>query len=416
MQRLSTYLSEDTFLSEEKNTHMTHIEDRVIDSGVDGARQAINYLRSIRDMLAGDTKAPVNVTVKWDGAPAVFAGKDPSDGKFFVAKKGIFNKNPKVYKTDADIDADIDSGDLNKKMKLALKHLPKLGIEGVVQGDFLYSKEDLRKETIDGESYITFHPNTIVYAIPEKSELARRIKQSDIGVVWHTTYRGESFESMSANFGEEIASGLKETKAVWSVDAMYKDVSGNATFDKKDTAKITKILSEAGKKFNTVKRSTFDEIANNKDLNMRVNTYINGKVREGQRIKNTSQFVSGLMDYIYEYYQKQIDAKKSAKGKETWEGKRKDVMKYFSNTPKSQIVALFDLYNLIVDAKLMIVRKLDQAKRVGTFLKTENGFKVTEQEGFVAIDRMGKNAVKLVDRLQFSNANFSKDIIKGWQK
>ena len=409
MLRLSTYLAE------EKNVHMEHLEDNILNVGVDGARQSINYLRALRDMLAGDTKAPVNVTVKWDGAPAVFAGKDPSDGKFFVAKKGIFNKNPKVYKSDADIDADT-SGDLNTKLKLALKHLPKLGIEGVVQGDFLYSKEDIRKETIDGASYITFHPNTIVYAIPAKSDLAKRILRSDIGVVWHTTYRGDSFETMSASFGEEIASKLKETKAVWSVDAMYKDVSGNATMTKKETDQITKVLSQAGKKFTTVKRSTFDGIANHDERKMRVKTFINSKIRQGEMIKNPSKFVNELVDYIYEYYQKEIDKVKTEKAKERKAEKRKEILSYFSNTPKSQLVALFELYNLIVEAKHMTIKKLDKAKRVGTFLKTQDGFKVTEQEGFVAIDRMGKNAIKLVDRLEFSKANFSPEIIKGWQR
>ena len=404
-----------SFLAEEKNTHMEHLEDNILNAGVDGARQSINYLRSLRDMLAGDIKAPVNVTVKWDGAPAIFAGTDPSDGKFFVAKKGIFNKNPKVYKTDADIDADT-SGDLNTKLKLALKHLPSLGIEGVIQGDFLYAQEDLRKETIDGTSYITFHPNTIVYAIPEKSDLAKRIRASQLGVVWHTTYRGDSFETMSASFGKEIASKLQKSKAVWSVDAMYKDVSGQATMTKKETDAVTKILSEAGKTFNKVKRSTFDGITNHDERLMRVKTFINSKVREGQRIQNTSRFVDELMDYIYAYYQKEIDKVKTEKAKERKAEKRKEILSYFSNTPKSQIVALFDLYNLIVDAKHYIIKKLDKAKNVGTFLKTADGFKVTEQEGFVAIDRMGKNAVKLVDRLGFSKANFSPDIIKGWQK
>jgi hypothetical protein len=405
-----------SYLAEEKNVHMEHLEDNLLNGGVDGARQSINYLRSLRDMLAGDAKAPVNVTVKWDGAPAVFAGKDPSDGKFFVAKKGIFNKTAKIYKTDADIDADIASGDLNKKMKLALKHLPKLGIEGVVQGDFLYSKEDLQKTTIDGESYITFHPNTIVYAIPAKSELAKRILGSNIGVVWHTTYRGDSFESMSASFGEEIASKLKEAKEVWSVDAMFKDVSGNSTMTQKDTDKVTKVLSAAGKKFNTVKKSTFDGLTNHPERLMRTKTFINSKVRQGEMIKNPNKFVTELVDYIYEYYQKEIDKVKTEKTKIAKAEKRKEVLSYFSNTPKSQLVAMFELYNLIVEAKIMIVRQLDKAKRVGTFLKTADGFKVTEQEGFVAIDRMGKNAIKLVDRLQFSKANFSPEIIKGWQK
>lgn len=401
--------------SREINTHMTHIEDAVIMQGVEGTRQAINYLRSLRDMLAGKADASVNVTVKWDGAPAVFAGVDPTDGNFFVAKKGIFNKNPKVYKSHADIDADT-SGDLNEKLKLAYTHLKGLGIKDIVQGDFLYAKKDLRKVDIDGESYITFHPNTIVYAIPTKSELAKKILRSEIGVVWHTRYRGKDFESMSASFGEEIASNFSSTAKVWSVDAVYKDVSGAANFTEDETTAITKILSDAGKKFNMIKRSTFNDIVKNQELNMRINAYINLQVREGTRIKNTSRFVTDLMNYVYDYWEKEIAKLKTEKGKEGKRQKRDEMMKFFSNTPKPQLVAMFDLYNLLIDAKLMIVAKLDKAKRIDTLLLTQDGYRVTGQEGFVAIDHMGKNAVKLVDRLQFSRANFSPDVVKGWQR
>ena len=404
-----------SYLAEEKNTHMTHLEDAMIENGTIGARQAISYLRSLRDMLVGNSKSKVNVTVKWDGAPAIFAGKDPSDGKFFVAKKGVFNKNPKVYKSDADIDEDVgDKPDLANKMKLALKHLPSLGIEGVVQGDFLYSKDDLQTTDIDGEPHITFHPNTIVYAIPKGSELATQILASDIGVVWHTTYRGSDFESMSATFGEEIARNLKSSKAVWSVDAVYKDVSGTATFTKKEADAVTKKIDAALKVFNKIDRKTINTVKDDKDLKMRINAFINLKVREGQRIGNTKKFVDDLVKYMDDYWEKEIDKMKSEKGKTTKTAKRDEVMAYFKN--KRQIVMMFDLYNLIVDAKLMVVRKLDSAKQIGTFLKTSDGYKVTEQEGFVAIDRFGKNAVKLIDRLQFSAANFSPDIIKGWQK
>ena len=405
-----------SYLAEEKNVHMEHMEDIILNGGVDGTRQVINYLRSLRDMLAGKSKSKVNVTVKWDGAPAIFAGTDPSDGKFFVAKKGIFNKNPKVYKTNKDIDNDVAKGDLNIKLKLALKHLPALGIKGVVQGDFLYSKKDIRKVAIDGEPHITFHPNTIVYAIPAKSQLARQILSTDIGVVWHTTYRGKSFESMSASFGEEIASKLRKSRQVWSVDAVYKDVSGSATMTDAETSEVTSILSKAGKLFNTIDKKTFDGITDNPELLLRVKTFVNVKVRAGERIKNPSKFVTELMDYIFDYYQGQIDKLKTEKGKAGKEEKRKEIMAYFSTIDKSQIVSLFNLYNLIVDAKLLIIRKLDKTKTIGTFLKTADGYKVTEQEGFVAIDKVGKNAVKLVDRLQFSKANFSPEIIKGWQK
>jgi hypothetical protein len=59
---------------------------------------------------------------------------------------------------------------------------------------------------------------------------------------------------------------------------------------------------------------------------------------------------------------------------------------------------------------------MNKAEGIGTFLKTAVGFMATSQEGYVAIDHTGKNAVKIVDRLEFSRANFSPDILKGWQR
>jgi hypothetical protein len=410
MYKLKEYIKEDS-----KNTHMEHVEDLVFNEGVAGTRKAINFLRDLRNMLAGNTATSLSTTVKWDGAPAVFAGIDPTDGKFFVAKKGVFNKNPKVYKTAAEVDEDT-SGDLAEKLKIALVEFRKFGItSGVYQGDLMFTN-DKRVETIDGVKYITFHPNTIVYAIPKNSELAREILASRIGVVWHTTYRGDSLESMSASFGEEIATRLKKTKAVWSVDAMYKDVSGSANFNAAETKEITELLSKAGKIFSSLKRSSLDGISDNDDLLIRVKAFINSKVRTGERIGNTAKFVDDLVKYVHDYYQKEIDKKATERAKASGEAKRAEVMKYFSNTPKSDIIKIFDMYDLIVDAKHMVVRKLDKAKQIGTFLKTADGYKVTEQEGFVAIDHMGKNAVKLIDRLQFSRANFSPEILKGWHR
>ena len=405
------------FIAESKNTHMEHLEDNILNNGVIGTRDSINFLRALRDMLAGSSKSKINVTVKWDGAPAIFAGTDPTDGKFFVAKKGIFNKNPKVYKTNADVDADT-KGDLNTKLKLALAEFPKLGIKGIVQGDFLYAKEDLKEVDINGEPHVTFHPNTIVYAVPKASELGKAILGSKVGVVWHTVYRGDAFESMSASFGEEIASGLKKVKSVWSVDAVFKDQSGTANFTADETAELTRILSQIGTLFRVVPKKTFDGLlpSTNKELNMRVNTYINVKVREGQRVGNPKVFVKGLTKYLNDWYDGEIATKKSPKGKATWEAKKADAMKFFKTNRPKDIENLFTMYNLIVDAKHMIVRKLEKVDGLKTLLKTNKGFEVTGQEGFVAIDRYGKNALKLVDRLQFSAANFSDKYIKGWQK
>jgi hypothetical protein len=394
---------------------MEHIEDNVLNGGVDGARQAINFLRSLRDMLAGQAGAPVDTTVKWDGAPAIFAGEDPSDGKFFVAKKGIFNKNPKVYKTEAEVDADT-SGDLADKLKLALQHFKNLGIKGVVQGDLLFTKADLKSVTYQGERYITFHPNTIVYAVPINSALGKQIAKSKIGVVWHTSYSGDTFETMRASFAKPIASQLKSSRNVFSTDALYRDISGKATMTKRETDAITKILSDAGKIFNQIDRATLNGISDNEELLQRTKTFMNTKVRQGQRVTNTARLTDELVKYLMDYFGYEEEKRKTEKGKSTIRARQKDVMSYFATVDKKKVKLIFDLMNKLVDAKLILINKMDQAKEIETLLLTKDGYKVTGQEGFVAVDRMKGNAVKLVDRLQFSHANFSSDVMKGWQK
>ena len=404
-----------SFLIEEKNTHMEHIEDNVLNGGVQGARESIKFLRSLRDMLSGSSDAAVNVSVKWDGAPAIFAGTDPSDGKFFVAKKGVFNKNPKVYKTDAEVDADT-SGDLSVKLKLALKHLPDLNIKGVIQGDFLFSKRDLKKQKVQGKSYITFHPNTIVYAVPTDVPLAREISKSKIGIVWHTSYTGNSFETMKASFGKNIADTLTQSSAVWAVDAEYKDVSGNATMTKKQTKDITSILSAAGKTFNSIDAAGLNGISANDELLLRMKTFLNTKVRKQQKVTDVKKAVQEMIDYMHNYYQIESDKRKSERGKAGVDEKKREVMKYFSDTNKTNLENILTLMNHLVDAKEILIKQMNKVKGLDTFLLTDKGFKATGQEGFVAIDRVGRNAVKLVDRMNFSYANFSPNVKKGWQR
>ena len=182
-----------------KNLHLEHLEDEILNYGVDGGRAAINFLQSLRDMLSGSTRSSVNMTVKWDGAPAIFAGINPDTGKFFVAKKSVFNVNPKLYSTNKEIDDDL-SGTLNSKFKVALKEFSKLGIKGVLQGDLMFT-DDVGTDSIDGVNYLTFQPNTIVYAVPVDSALGKTINKAKVGIVWHTTYTGDTLQDMTASFG-----------------------------------------------------------------------------------------------------------------------------------------------------------------------------------------------------------------------
>ena len=401
-------LSLKDFITEQKNTHMTHIEDKVLYGGVNGTRQAIFALRDMRDMLAGGGGS---VSVKWDGAPAVFAGTDPRDGKFFVAKKGIFNKNPKVYKTDADIDDDT-SGDLNKKLKLALTHLPALGIKGVIQGDFLFDQSDIKTKNIDGKKYVTFHPNTIVYAVPE--EQAAPVKKAKMGIVWHTTYTGSTFETMSAKFGVDV-SKLNKTSAVWSQDAFLRDLT-SATMSKGDTKRVNKILSSIGKLFNQINGSTLRQLESNQVLAQHIETFNNTFVRKGEIITNSKAHAAKLIKWISAKYQKEIDARKTEKGKSAQQAKLDELLSFFSKENMPSLIKMFELQKLIVVAKLELINKLNRLQNVDTFVKTRNGYKVTGAEGYVAIDKLGGDAVKLVDRMEFSYNNFSPDILKGWDK
>jgi hypothetical protein len=398
-------------LREQKNTHMTHIEDKVIYGGVKGTREAIFALRDLRDMLGGVKDG--SVSVKWDGAPAIFAGIDPNDGRFFVAKKGIFNKNPKVYKTPADVDADT-SGDLADKLKVALSELPALGIKGVVQGDFLYGPGDLKTKNIKGQKYVTFHPNTIVYAIPDGTNAARDIKQSRIGIVWHTTYKGNDFQSMRASYGVDV-SKFKKSKSVWSQDAMLRDMT-KLTMSKRDTEEVNEYLSQAGKIFNKISGTTLRQLEQQEELQKLIETYGNSFVRAGTVIGDTRRHVSGLVSWIKKRYQKEIDARKTEKGKTAQQAKLNIILDFFSEKNKKSLEMMFELQKVLVLAKLKLINILNKVKNVDTFVKTKDGFKTTGHEGYVAIDRLGGDAVKIVDRLEFSYNNFSKDILKGWDK
>jgi len=400
-----------------KNLHLEHLEDEILNFGVDGGRAAINFLRSLRDMLAGSSRSAVNMTVKWDGAPAIFAGIEPETGDFFVAKKSVFNVNPKLYKTEGEIDDDL-SGTLNSKFKVALQEFSKLGIKGVLQGDLMFT-DDIETTTIDGQKYYTFQPNTIVYAAPVDSDIGRIFNAAKVGIVWHTTYRGKKLQDMKASFGANI-SKLTKTSSVWMDDATYKDVSGKATFTERETTAITAILSQTGttfQKINGPKLRAFLKLQDSMTGTLAgasLKTYNNSKVRAGEKITNPAAHAKGYEKWVFDSIQKQIDKVKSEKGKKKYTDMQKEYVREVKKHTTNLVQAI-TFQNLLVDAKSQIVNKLNSVKGLtDTFIRTSNGYKVTNPEGYVAIDRVSGDAVKLVDRMEFSFNNFT--AIKAWDK
>jgi len=403
MIRFQEYLTE----AAGKNLHLEHIEDEILNSGIHGGRAAINFIQSLRDMLAGTAKTPVNVSTKWDGAPAIFAGTDPSDGQFFVAKKSVFNKNPILYKKESEIDV---TGDLGEKFKVALKEFSKLGIKGVIQGDLLYTSLDSSIA-----NHWTFQPNTIMYAVPKDSDIGTKIAKSKIGIVWHTTYSGDTLEDMTATFG--VDQPLKKVSSVWHTDAEYKDVSGSAKMTTAETTKVTGDLSGAGqsfKKINSKKMGEWNPLQNTLPASAQWKTYQNSLIKNQTKFRGGRMQVADYFKFVHEAFLKITATKKTEKTKKEWMKRKEMYFKELRNHTRN-MVAVTEFMGHIVNAKMKILKKLNSIKQLGisTFVKTADGFKVTTPEGYVVADSTQK-AVKLVDRLEFSFNNFTAQ--KNWDK
>ena len=395
-----------TYISESKNLHLEHLEDSLFNEGSRGVEDAINFCESLIDMLEGNAKSRVNVTVKWDGAPAIFAGINPENGKFFVGSKSVFNANPKINYTAADVNANHGQAPgLADKLKVALQHLPKLGIKGVLQGDLMFT-DDVEKQTIDGEEYFTFTPNTITYAAQTDTELAKQVSKAKIGVVWHTTYKGKTLRDMKASFGANV-SGLKKTKDVWFSDADFRDASGSATFTVEETKAARKEVAQVKSQFNRIRRFV-DDFTSRKSIIDELKIYGNQQVRKGKAGYSVEEF----SNFVNDKMQKAIDSLKSERGKENKRKKADETLKYLSRN-KAKIKKIFDLHLALNEMKIKFVRKLERVKSLGMFIRTDSGYRVTSPEGFVAIDKVKKNAYKLVDRLEFSRSNFT--VAKNWK-
>ncbi len=366
-------------------------------------------------MLSGSSTGKTVVTVKWDGAPAVFAGINPENGKFFVATKSLFNKTPKINYTNKDISNNHGSGGPVDKLKVALKYLPELGMKGIFQGDIMFTKEDLEQENIDGVTSLTFTPNTVTYAVPDDSDLASTIRKAKIGVVWHTKYTGDTIAGLSASFGVD-AKKFKKTKNVWFEDASLDLVNPSMTSKEIKTiegliAKTKGALKLSGKFLNLLKKESAKK--DQFTISALLKVFFNTKIRTGIHFAQTKKTVKEFQEYYIDRMVKEMSAKKTDKGKQKYKQYEKEAKKTWKKYAK-EIHFTFATYLGINDAKLLIVKQLEKIKGMGTFLRDGDGFKVTAPEGYVAIDAEDGSAVKLVDRLGFSHANFT--IAKNWDK
>jgi len=401
------------FFTKEKNTHLEHLEDDIINRGSQGGVNAVNFLNAVRNMLAGNVGGKLNMSVKWDGAPAVFCGQNPENGKFFVGTKSVFNKSPKINYTTSDIRRN-HGGELANKLQICLRELPKLGLKGVYQGDLLFTRGDLKAANIGGEKMITFTPNTITYAVPADSDIGRRIVRAKLGIVFHTVYSGKTMDNMTAGFGSIKGQG---PASIFLASASYQDTSGSSTFNKGELSRFDGLIRMAQGSLSKAK-PMLDEISKNSSdplsVGFRLKTYFNYYIKNSKSgMDKVKVMQAGFRDYYANILQAEIDAKKTDKGKEKYIKAKAEGLRFIDRNRQALYFAIASHISL-ANAKNFLIQKLSQVQSIGHFLRTPNGYKVTAPEGYVAVDRVA-GAIKLVDRLEFSRANFTaeKDWVKG---
>ena len=391
-----------TYITEQKNTHLTHAADFAFEGGK-RTTESIAFLSSLIQMFKGKAKSKVNFTRKWDGAPAIFCGINPENGKFFVGTKSVFNKTPKINYTNADIDRN-HGGGLADKLKEALKHLPSLGIKGVLQGDFLFGAGDTEPKEIDGKSFLTFTPNTITYAVGE-GDLQKQIKRAKIGIIFHTKYTGDNLQNMKASF-DVSRSDFGRSSSVYADDANFRDVTGKANFTAKEYETAVKLLNKAKVSASKARKGS-NALAKNAKLFSLINIYVNAKVKQGKYVLSSGEF--------YNFVKAKLDAEVSKLKSERGKQKRKNANDITLNNIKSMSRDLQNVFRCNMDIQnvvLHILKKLDDIKTLRTFVRTSDGYKVTSDEGFVASS--SGSVVILVNRLEFSRANFT--VAKNWVK
>ena len=391
-------------LTEFKRTHLEHIEDIIITDGFEGGKAVVEYFRGLLLTLKGTSSEAVQVSVKWDGAPAVVCGINPDNGRFFVGTKSVFAQSPKINYTKRDIAKNHGTDDLGQKLLKCLVHLKKLNMNGVFQGDLLFTDEDITRKNIDGKPHITFNPNTITYAVPEQSELGQQIDAAKVGIIFHTTYVGETLADMNASAGADIEEFSKNS-SVFFDNASYKDVSGSAKFTDDETKIFLAEIDKLESLLSRVPRNLSNLFGANQDFVPFFQMYINAMVKQGQLPENSTQFLQGFRKFYIDRMQKQISGLKAQKALDLRQDKIKQ-MPQFLNKLKAPLQNMLSFYKQVQRMKMFVLKKMNQAMAIGSFQQTENGLEVTEPEGFVAVDKTG-NAVKLVDRLGFSRRNLT---------
>jgi hypothetical protein len=395
MKNFSSYLTEARWATEDKLTHLEHPEDHIVKSGEPGFHHAFNTLKSTAEHLQGHDTG-VKIMTKYDGAPSIVFGHNPENGRFFVASKSAWNKNPKVNYTEADIEANHGHAPgLVAKLKAGLKHLPKIAPKrGVYQGDFLYNKAENDVKETDGNYH--FRPQLIGYTAKKDSEQGRKIAAADIGLAVHTGYKGTSLSNMKADYTPDLK-GFKTHKSV-HLHAWDKSFNpARAKYSAAHHADFKDNMNAAGEHFKSADRSKLFSLAHHPELQTHLSTYINKAVRTGE-----SHSVEGLKGHVAERHGKALAGLKTDKARQQRQAQLQSHLDYIHSN-RAHVNNLLKVHGHLSRAKNAMMDALDRADTSG--YSYDVGGKKTRPEGYVAV--INNRPTKLIDRGEFSRLNLT---------
>ena len=390
--------------------HLEHLEDEMLNYGVDGCMAAVSFLKELRKML-GHQESSGFMQTKWDGAPSVICGTDPLTGMFFVGTKSVFNKTePKICYGPEDVDM-YYSGDLAEKLKFSLLYFAELGIEGVVQGDLLFTKSTLNRETVNGEVLYTFRPNTITYGIPVDHPIGRKAGNAKIGVVFHTHYVGDDIPNMQARAGANV--GDSSDVLVVKNDTPMNRVG----FSSQEMTKFNNYISKI-ERMCQICGDFLDELVGatgtTGDAKFHIASYLkqffNSEIKNARSIGNIDESLYDLANFYHDKMSKELAKIKTPANLVKKRNLVYESENYLVNNVY-KFKAMLTLYKELQAVKQMVIDKLDHLEEFRTFVQTEKGYKVTTPEGYV-LHKDG-SMIKFVNRLEFAYNNFT--LQKQWR-
>lgn len=397
----------------ESVSHIDHVEERVYSDGANNVTDTVQTLQEALNFIS--SASTHKVSLKYDGSPAIVAGTNPKDGKFFVATKSAFAKKPKLNYTDKDIEVNHgNSPGLIPKLKHALEHLPKLNMQGIYQMDYMFDNEMLQvitPTTIDGvpneQSYVAAKPNTIVYAVPEGSDVAAAIKQAKIGVAIHIKYKVED----NVLKVERYTSSVDEFNQTDDVFLFNIFVDINQFQSPEELKGITSNISETVKKLEALdKKVNWDAL---QPFYAHLKTYVNAEVRQGKLLNNPTQSASDFISWMDAKLIKEVEKLKSEQGRFRKQQQRESTITTLTQL-LPDITNSFTIVQMLSRSKDLLVALYDtiqQNSTIRTFYSDDESLTsltTAEGEGYAISTTGGGFAriAKLVNRLSFSRQNF----------